>query len=69
MLEAVALVLSAIAFGLSISNSLQIDNQEKSHNTHKMIRSSIDSCNQSQIRNIIDWLKDIDNRIKAQEEE
>lgn len=72
MLEAVAivaLVLSAISFGLSLGNSSKIDNHKAWHNTHKILRSSIDSCTQSQIRNITDWLKDIDSRIKTQEEE
>jgi len=72
MLEAVAiiaLVLSAIALGLSLGNSSRIESHDTWHNSHQLIRTSIDRCTQSQIEHINDWLKDVDCRIKAQEEE
>lgn len=71
MLEAVAiiaLVLSAIAFGLSLSNSSRMKSHEARHNTHQLIRSSIDRCTQSQITHINEWLKAVDSLLKAQEE-
>ena len=72
MLEAVAiiaLVLSAIALGLSWGNSSRIKSHDTWHDNHQIIRTSADRCTQSQIKHITDWLKDVECLLKAQEEE
>ena len=72
MLEAVAiiaLVLSAIALGLSLGNGSRIESHDAWHNSNQFIRASIDRCTQSQIEHINDWLKDVECRLKTQEEE
>ena len=72
MLESVAiiaLVLSAISFGLSLGNSSRIKSHDTWHNSHQLIRTSVDRCTQSQIKHITDWLKDVERLLKAQEEE
>ena len=65
----IALVLSAIAFGLSLGNSSRMESHERLHDTQQLIRASFDRCTQSQLKNMQDWLTDIDKRMKAQEEE
>jgi hypothetical protein len=72
MLEAVAiiaLVLSAIAIGLSLGNSSRIESHDEWHNSYQLIRTSVDRCTQSQIGHITYWLKDVERMLKAQEEE
>lgn len=64
----IALVLSSIAFGLSLGNSARLDSDERERDTKQLIRSSIDRCTQSQIKHITDWIKDVDAKLKAQEQ-
>jgi len=59
-----ALVMSATALGLSLGNSSRISGHEADHNTHQLIRSSMDRCTQSQIRHIQNWLEQTDEKLK-----
>jgi hypothetical protein len=65
----IALVLSAIAFGLSLGNSSRMESHERLHDTQQLIRASSDRCTQSQIKHLQTWIENIERNIKAQEEE
>lgn len=65
----IALVLSAIAFGLSLGNSSRMESHERLHDMQQLIRASSDRCTQSQIKHLQTWIENIERNIKAQEEE
>jgi hypothetical protein len=64
----IALVLSAIAFGLSLGNSSRMESHERLHDTQQLIRASSDRCTQSQIKHLQTWIENIERNIKAQDE-
>lgn len=64
----IALVMSAIAFGLSLGNSSRMESHERLHDTQQLIRASSDRCTQSQIKHLQTWIENIERNIKAQED-
>lgn len=63
-----ALILASIALGLSIGHSTWISNYQKDESSKQIIRASRFRSEESFRNHIINWLKDIDSKIKAQED-